>query len=183
MTKHAFSLMIALIFPIVMFCGCSSEQKKQLTLGEYKAAMESAWDKYLNSMLDFIDLIPLEENEESVRTLGENADKAKPVLEMRRQCLDDFKAIVPPEKYEELHQSLIESEDAWEYRQLELYGELFKVTSLDELKAVNLQFKEREEKLSETETGMPFTTVYLMIKAKLESEFPETENTENAVSQ
>ena len=78
MTKRAVSLAIALILPIILLCGCTSaEQNKRLSPEEYRTAMESAWDKYLNSMLDLIDLIPLEVDEESVKTLQENAESAE----------------------------------------------------------------------------------------------------------
>lgn len=170
MTKRAVSLAIALILPIILLCGCSQQQKR-LSPEEYRSAMESAWDKYLNSMLDLIDLIPLEVDEESVKTLQENAQSAEPVLKMREQSLDEFKKITPPEKYEELHKKLISAEDAWEYEQLELYRKMFTVESVAELTEINETFQKHTEEISETAgefgSGTTFPTVYLQIIKEL----------------
>lgn len=171
MTKRAVSLAIALILPIILFCGCSAEQQKRLSPEEYRSAMESAWDKYLNSMLDLIDLIPLEVNEESVKTLQENAGSAEPALKMREQSLNEFKEITPPEKYEELHKKLISAADAWEYEQLELYRKMFTVKSVEELTEINETFQKHTEEISDTasdfSSGTTFPIIYLQIIKEL----------------
>lgn len=172
MTKRAVSLAIALILPIILLCGCTSaEQNKRLSPEEYRTAMESAWDKYLNSMLDLIDLIPLEVDEESVKTLQENAESAEPVLKMREQSLNEFKEIQPPEKYEELHKKLISAADAWEYEQLELYRKMFTVQSVEELTEISKTFEEHSEEISGTasdfSSGTTFPIVYLQIIKEL----------------
>lgn len=171
MTKRAVSLAIVLILPIILFCGCSSEQQKRLTPEEYRSAMESAWDKYINSMLDLIDLIPLEVDEESVKTLQENAKSAEPALKMREQSLNEFKEILPPEKYEELHKKLITAADAWEYKQLELYRKMFTVQSVEELTEISKTFEEHSEEISGTasdfSSGTTFPVVYLQIIKEL----------------
>ena len=170
MTKRAVSLAIALILPIFLLCGCSQQQKRP-SPEEYRSAMESAWDKYLNSMLDLIDLIPLEVNEESVKTLQENAESAEPALKMREQSLDEFKGITPPEKYEELHKKLISAEDAWEYKQLELYRKMFTVQSVAELTEINETFQKHTEEISGTasdfSSGTTFPVIYLQIIKEL----------------
>ena len=170
MTKRAVSLAIALIMPIILLCGCSSG-KKRLAPEEYRTAMESAWDKYLNSMLDLIDLIPLDVNEESVKTLQENAESAEPALKMREQSLNEFKEMSPPEKYEELHEKLISAADAWEYKQLELYRKMFTVQSVEELTEISKTFEEHAEEISSTATdfssGTTFPIVYLQIIKEL----------------
>lgn len=171
MTKRFVSLIIALVIPAILLCGCSSEQNKRLSPENYRSAIESAWDKYLNSMLDLIDLIPLEVNEESVKTLQENAESAEPVLKMREQSLNEFKEITPPEKYEELHKKLISAADAWEYEQLELYRKLFTVESVEELTEINETFQKHSEEVSETAgefgSGTTFPAVYLQIIKEL----------------
>ncbi|MGN0669003.1 MAG: hypothetical protein ACI4JZ_00500 [Oscillospiraceae bacterium] len=171
MTKRAKFLAVFLLLPIILLCGCSSEQNKRLSPEEYRSAMESAWDKYLNSMLDLIDLIPLEVNEESVKTLQENAESAEPALKMREQSLNEFKEIEPPEKYEELHKKLIAAEDAWEYEQLELYRKMFTVQSVEELTEINETFQKHTEEISGTATdfssGTTFPAVYLQIIKEL----------------
>lgn len=171
MTKRAKFLAVFLLLPIILFCGCSSEQNKRMSPEDYRTAMESAWDKYLNSMLDLIDLIPLEVNEESVKTLGENAESAEPVLKMREQSLNEFKKIEPPEKYEELHKKLLSAADAWEYEQLELYRKLFAVKSVEELTEINETFQKHSEEISQTAgefgTGTSFPAVYLQIIKEL----------------
>lgn len=154
----------------MLLCGCS-QQNKRLTPEEYRSAMESAWDKYLNSMLDLIDLIPLEVNEESVKTLQENAESAEPALKMREQSLNEFKEIEPPEKYEELHKKLIAAEDAWEYEQLELYRKMFTVQSVAELTEINETFQKHTEEISgaasDFGSGTTFPVIYLQIIKEL----------------
>ena len=171
MTKRAVSLAIALILPIILFCGCSAEQQKRLSPEEYRSAMESAWDKYLNSMLDLIDLIPIGVDEESVKTLQENAESAEPALNKREQSLNEFGEISPPEKYEELHKKLISAADAWEYEQLELYRKMFTVQSVEELTEINETFQKHSAELSETAgefgSGTTFPAVYLQIIKEL----------------
>ena len=171
MTKRAVSLAIALILPIILFCGCSAEQQKRLSPEAYRTAMESAWDKYLNSMLDLIDLIPLEVDEESVKTLQENAESAEPALKMREQSLNEFKEITPPEKYEELHKKLISAADAWEYEQLELYRKMFTVQSVAELTEISETFQKHTEEISDTasdfSSGTTFPIIYLQIIKEL----------------
>ncbi len=171
MTKRAVSLAIALILPIILLCGCSSEQNKRLSPEEYRTAMESAWDKYINSMLDLIDLIPLEVNEESVKTLQENAESAEPALKMREQSLKEFKEMLPPEKYAELHKKLISAEDAWEYKQLELYRKMFTVQSAAELTEISKIFEEHSAEISGTASdfgsGTTFPAIYLQIIKEL----------------
>lgn len=172
MTKRVLSLIIALILPTVMLCGCSPEQEKRLSPEEYRTRMESAWDKYLNSMLDLIDLIPLEVDEQSVKTLQENAEKAESALKMREQSLNEFKEINPPEKYEELHQKLMKAADAWEYEQLELYRRLFKVQSLQELEEINKRFSEHtnETAAADFSSSTTFPMVYLQIIKELSAD-------------
>lgn len=172
MTKRAFSLISALIILITLLCGCSSEQEKRLSPEEYKTRMEGAWDKYLNSMLDLIDLIPLEVDEQSVKTLQENAEKAESALKMREQSLSEFKEINPPEKYEELHQKLMKAADDWEYEQLELYRKLFKVQSLEELEEINKRFSEHTSEItaSDFSSGTTFPVVYLQIIKELSAD-------------
>lgn len=171
MTKRVITLILALILPIIPLCGCSKEQDKRLSPEEYRSAMESAWDKYLNSMLDLIDLIPLDVNEESVKTLRENAESAEPALKMREQSLNEFKEIKPPEKYEELHSKLIAAADAWEYKQLELYREMFAVESAEELTEISKTFEEHSKEVSNSASdfgsGTTFPMVYLQIIKEL----------------
>ncbi len=159
--------MIALILPITLLCGCSSGGR--LSPEEYKVRMEGAWDKYLNSMLDLIDLIPLEVDEQSVKTLQDNAGKAESALKMREQSLNEFKEINPPEKYEELHQKLMKAAEAWEYEQLELYRRLFKVQSLEELKEINKRFSEHasETPTADFNSSTTFPMVYFQIIKEL----------------
>ena len=166
MTKRAVSLIISLVLPIILLCGCASEQNKRLSSEEYKTAMESAWDKYLNSLLDLIELVPLEVNEAALAEFSENAEKAQPALKMREQSLKEFAEMVPPEKYEELHKKLIAAMDAWEYKQLELHRKMFEAKSVEELEEISGQIAEHAKNTSDD----TFPMIYILIEKELSAD-------------
>ena len=162
MTKKAVRFIAALILPIILLCGCSDGEKR-LTAEEYKAAVEGAWDKYINSMLDMIEITPLTVDEAALTEFAENAEKAQPALKMREQSFKEFKEMNPPEKYEELHKELLAAMDAWEYEQLELHRKMFEATSVSELENISKQIAEHAENSS----GNTFPMVYLKVIKQL----------------
>ena len=166
MTKRAVSLAIALLLPIILLCGCTSEQQKRLSPEEYKTQLESAWDKYLNSLLDLIELAPLEVNEAALKEFSENAEKAQPALKMREQSFKEFCEIIPPEKYEELHKKLIGAIDAWEYEQLELHRKMFEAKSVDELREISERISEHAKDTSED----TFPMIFIIIEKELSAD-------------
>ncbi len=165
MAKRAVRLILAVIIPIMLLSGCASGEKR-LTAEEYKAAVEGAWDKYINSMLDLIEITPLTVDEAALKEFAENAEKAQPALKMREQSFREFKAINPPEKYEELHERLIAAMDAWEYEQLELHRKMFEVKTLDELREIT----DRIAKHAENSTGDTFPMVYILVAKQLSAD-------------
>lgn len=165
MTKRTVRLILAVIIPIILLSGCASGEKR-LTAGEYKAAVEGAWDKYINSMLDIIEITPLTVDEAALKEFAENAEKAQPALKMREQSLREFKEINPPEKYEELHKRLIAALDAWEYEQLELHRRLFEVKTLDELREITDRIAEH----AENSTGDTFPMAYILVAKQLSAD-------------
>lgn len=165
MAKRAVRLILAVIIPIMLLSGCASGEKR-LTAEEYKAAVEGAWDKYINSMLDLIEITPLTVDEAALKEFAENAEKAQPALKMREQSFREFKAINPPEKYEELHERLIAAMDAWEYEQLELHRKMFEVKTLDELREITDRIAEH----AENSTGDAFPMVYILVAKQLSAD-------------
>lgn len=165
MTKRTVRLILAVIIPIILLSGCASGEKR-LTAEEYKAAVEGAWDKYINSMLDIIEITPLTVDEAALKEFAENAEKAQPALKMREQSLREFKEINPPEKYEELHKRLIAALDAWEYEQLELHRRLFEVKTLDELREITDRIAEH----AENSTGDTFPMAYILVAKQLSAD-------------
>lgn len=165
MTKRTVRLILAVIIPIILLSGCASGEKR-LTAEEYKAAVEGAWDKYINSMLDIIEITPLTVDEAALKEFAENAEKAQPALKMREQSFREFKEINPPEKYEELHKRLIAALDAWEYEQLELHRRLFEVKTLDELREITDRIAEHAENL----TGDTFPMAYILVAKQLSAD-------------
>lgn len=165
MTKRTVRLILAVIIPIILLSGCASGEKR-LTAEEYKAAVEGAWDKYINSMLDIIEITPLTVDEAALKEFAENAEKAQPALKMREQSFREFKEINPPEKYEELHKRLIAALDAWEYEQLELHRRLFEVKTLDELREITDRIAEH----AENSTGDTFPMAYILVAKQLSAD-------------
>lgn len=165
MAKRAVRIIAALILPIILLCGCAAEEKR-LSAKEYRTAIESAWDKYINSMLDLIEITPLTVDEAAVSEFAKNAEKAQPALKMREQSLKEFSEINPPEKYEELHKQLIAAMDAWEYEQLELHRKMFVVKSVAELEEITNRISEHAENSSEN----TFPMVYLKIEKALNAD-------------
>lgn len=165
MTKRAVRIIAALILPIMLLCGCTSGEKR-LSPKEYKTAVENAWDKYINSILDLIELTPLEVNEAALTEFAENAEKAQPALKMREQSLKEFKEMNPPEKYEKLHKELLAAMDAWEYEQLELHRKMFEVKTLDELREITDRIAEHAKNTS----GDSFPTVYILLMKELSAD-------------
>lgn len=165
MTKRTVRLILAVIIPIILLSGCASGEKR-LTAEEYKAAVEGAWDKYINSMLDIIEITPLTVDEAALKEFAENAEKAQPALKMREQSLREFKEINPPEKYEELHKRLIAALDAWEYEQLELHRRLFEVKTLDELREITDRIAEH----AKNSTGDTFPMAYILVAKQLSAD-------------
>lgn len=165
MAKRAKYLAVFLLLPIMLLCGCSSGEKR-LSPEEYKTAIESSWNRYLNSLLDLIELSPLEINEAALKELSENAEKAQPALKMREQSLKEFAEIVPPEKYEELHKRLIAAIDAWEYEQLELHRKMFEAKTVAELEEISRKISEHAQNTSDD----TFPMVYILIAKELSAD-------------
>lgn len=165
MAKRAVRLILAVIIPIMLLSGCASGEKR-LTAEEYKAAVEGAWDKYINSMLDLIEITPLTVDEAALKEFAENAEKAQPALKMREQSFREFKEINPPEKYEELHKRLIAAMDAWEYEQLELHRKMFEVKTLGELREITDRIAEH----AENSAGDTFPMVYILVAKQLSAD-------------
>lgn len=165
MAKRAVRLILAVIIPIMLLCGCSSGEKR-LTAEEYRAAVEGAWDKYINSILDMIEITPLTVDEAALKEFAENAEKAQPALKMREQSFKEFKEMNPPEKYEGLHKKLLAAMDAWEYEQLELHRKLFEVKTVDELREITDRIAEHAENSSEDS----FPTVYILLMKELSAD-------------
>lgn len=165
MTKRAVSLAIALILPIILLCGCSYEQNKRLSAEEYKTQLESAWDKYLNSVLDLIELTPLEVNDAALKEFSENSEKAQPALKLREQSFKEFCEINPPEKYEELHKKLIAAMESWEYEQLELHRKMFEAKSVAELEEISKRIAEHANNSTEDTFPMIFLKIEMELSA------------------
>lgn len=165
MAKCAKYLAVFLLLPIMLLCGCSSGEKR-LSPEEYKTAIESSWNRYLNSMLDLIEITPLEISEAALKEFSENAEKAQPALKMREQSLKEFAEIVPPEKYEELHNRLIAAIDAWEYEQLELHRKMFEAKTVAELEEISRKITEHTQNTSED----AFPMIYILIEKELSAD-------------
>lgn len=172
MAKRVLSLIIVLILPIVMLCGCSTGER--LSPEEYKSAVTSAWEKYFGSITELAALIPIQANDEGLAKLQQNASKCEALLNQREEAFNDFKIINPPKEYEELHKKLIKAIDYDEKEQLAITRKFVKAKTTDDIS----DFIEEMERISaETTpeesdifTGTTFPSVYGQIILKLHAD-------------
>lgn len=172
MTKRVLSLTIALILPVTLLCGCSG---KRLTPEEYKTAIESAWKKYMSSVLEMTEYFPADADEEGcLSVIQKNKQELEELLDKREEALDDFKKINPPEEYGELHKKLIKAEDAWEYENVSLIRDLLNAKTAqdvaDYIDITEQRSKEAMGSASDIFTGTTFPSVYVQIIMKLQAD-------------
>jgi len=172
MRKRVLPLMIALILPIVMLCGCSMGER--LSPEEYNFAMINAWQKYITSCTDMAPYLPPEPFEataENVSIIQSNSAKLKECLDKREEALNDFKEMNPPEEYEELHKKLIKGINTREKEQLALLRKLVKAKTPDDISDYNEEMERMSAELTPEDsaflTGTTFPSVYVQIIMKL----------------
>lgn len=172
MTKRARYLIIALILPIVMLCGCSSGER--MSPEEYKSAIMSSWKKYITSFTDMATYLPsepLEATAENVSLIQSNSSKLDECLNKREEAYNDFKKMNPPEEYEELHKKLIKAINTREKEQLDITRKLVKAKTPDDISDFNEQMEREAAELTPADsdflTGTTFPAVYTQIILKL----------------
>lgn len=172
MRKCVLPLIIALILPIVMLCGCSTGDR--LSPEEYKSATTSAWEKYATSLTDMVPYLPpapLEATAENVSIIQSNSAKLEECLDKREEAFNDFKKINPPEEYEELHKKLIKAIDNDEKEQLAITRKLVKAKTPDDISEFNEEMGRISAELtpedSDIFTGTTFPSVHGQIVMKL----------------
>lgn len=108
MTKRVLSLIITLVLPITLLCGCSVER---LSLDEYKSETEAAvtgWIDALSDWADFVGKYVMVNGEDmSFEEMQKNKGGLEQKLLKVEDALDKIDKIGnPPEEYDELHRKL-----------------------------------------------------------------------------
>ncbi len=172
MKKRVLSLMIALVLPIVLLCGCSSGER--MSPEEYKSAIMSSYKKYITSFTDMAPYLPpepFEANAENVSLIQSNSAKLEECLDKHEEAFNDFKEMNPPEEYEELHKKLIKAINTREKEQLAITRKLVKAKTPDDISDYNEEIEREAAELtpeaSDFLTGTTFPAVYTQIIMKL----------------
>lgn len=164
MTKRAVCLILALILPIVMLCGCSGER---LTLEEYKTEVSAAvpeWTKAMMGWSAFMATSVIDDNNEIEL---EKVKKHKATLEEKlrviKKALDKIDKIGnPPEEYDELHKKMKDAVSI-ERKWLKYQRELMSAKSQSDCKAAE---KKIEKLLENTDDTLPLVYVEMKMKWK-----------------
>ena len=125
MTKRVFGAAFALIFSIVLFCGCSA---KRLSLDEYKSETEAAVTGWIDAVSDWAGFVGKYVMVNGEDMSFEEMQKNKGGLEQKllkvEDALDKIDKIGnPPEEFDELHQKLkkgVSKEREWVKLQREM---------------------------------------------------------------
>jgi len=142
MTKRVLSLIIALILPIVMLCGCSA---KRLTADEYKTEMQTAVSDWLETLTDWsaycADNIMVETSDDSYemefQKMQEHKPKMKKKLDAVEDALDAIEKIGrPPAEYDDLHKQ-IKNGVSIERKWLKYQREMVSAKNTDKFKAAS----------------------------------------------
>ncbi len=139
MTKRVLSLIIALILPITLLCGCSA---KQLTADEYQDEVISNVKNWFNVMNDWVfcsDNVMVETADKSYEMdfdkTREHKSELKKQLNAVEKALDKIDKIGnPPAEYDDFHKQLkngVSLERKW----LSLQREALSARSEEEFKA------------------------------------------------
>lgn len=171
MTKRVLGAAFALIFSIVLFCGCSAER---LSLDEYKSETEAAVKEWFGAIGDWAGFIGKYVMVNGEDMSFEETQKNKGGLEQKLLKVEDAlnkidKIGNPPEEYDELHQKLkkgVSKEREW----VKLQREMNNAQSETEYLAAG----DKIEKLVSGDDSLPMVYIELVKKWK---------SAESAVSQ
>lgn len=163
--------LIALVMAAMLLCGCTTGE--QLTPEEYKSAIMSSYKKYITSFIDMASYLPpepIEATAENVSLIQSNSAKLEECLDKRKEALNDFKKMNPPEEYKELHKKLIKAIDSDE-EELAITRKLVKAKTPDDISDFNEKMEKISAELTPEEsdffTGTTFPAVYTQIVFKL----------------
>lgn len=164
MKTRLLAVVLAVILPITLLCGCSVER---LTLEEYKTEVSAAvpeWVKDITGWSAFVATAVIDDdNEIEFEKLQKNKATLEEKLRVIEKALDKIEAIGnPPEEYDELHKKLknaVSIERKW----LKYQREMISAKNESDCKAAE---KKIEKLLENTDDTLPLVYVEMNMKWK-----------------
>ncbi len=145
--KKFLSVIIALILPITLLCGCSA---KRLTADEYKTEMQTAVSDWLKTVADWSAYcaknIMVETSDNSYDMEFQKMQEHKPEMEKKLDAVEDSlnkidKVGRPPAEYDDLHKQIkngVSIEQKW----LKYQREMVSAKSAEKFKAAGDKVEE-----------------------------------------
>lgn len=165
MTKRAVCLILSLILPIVLLCGCSVGER--LTLEEYKADVSGLFQEWSDYLDHYTEFVVMNVNDKDV---GEQVNKLKANKATLDKMISDMESVLdrldgisnPPKEYDKLHKRLkkaISNERKWAINQRSIHS----AGSVEDFNAIiektNKSYKDDEESLSSVWFDIMMTAV------------------------
>ncbi len=143
MTKRAVCLILALILPIVMLCGCSSG--KPLSKQEY---FDKIYDCVYTCYNQFVGELSMAFYECETNGTPIDNEAIKQKAKKAKNALEEIKSLTPPDDYKEYHSELCDGADSV----LPFVNETINKIDTPKNRAEYLQFRDELWKLDEDST-------------------------------
>ena len=93
MTKRAVSLIIVLIFPVILLCGCGNQVKSS------PEVLQKYYEEMMENYFEYV----------SGSVAGQSPEAARSIAEAKNAGLDKFEKMTVPEEYADRHNAMMKA--------------------------------------------------------------------------